>query len=246
MKTVVITGATGGLGRVLTESFALEKCSLGLGYFSNKDLAERLKNKIEAIGSRAFCGKVDIRSAQSVKEFFADAEESLGAPDVFINNAAAICDRSFLNMTEEQWDDVIEADLKSIFLCCREEIACLEKNGGGHIINIGSMSGIVGRFGQANYAAAKAGIIGLTKTIAKEHGGANIKANVIVPGFMETPMTEVLPEKIIEINIKRSCLGRLTFPQDVAKMAVALASTESVSGQIIICDSRINDFTLDQ
>ncbi len=244
MKNVIITGAGGGLGKNLAERFARAKYNLSLSYFKNKDKVDAVARKLEVFGGKLFSSYLDIGDSVSIKNFFYESDKTIGLPNILINNAAALKDRSFLKMSEEEWDEIINIDLKGVFYCCREAAERMKDNGGGHIINIGSMSGLVGRFGQANYATAKSALIGLTKSLAKEMGTCNIKVNLIIPGFMESAMTENLPPEAFEANIKRSCLKRLTFPEDVAKTVLAISETESVSGQVIILDSRISDFTI--
>jgi len=238
MNITMIIGASGGLGGVLAETFARNKFSLILGGYKNIRRLNKISQKLEVYGVKVFAGRIDVRDKKSVKDFFDKGEEENGIPDILINSAGLTRDNLFLKMTPEEWDEVLDVNLKGAFNCSQEAIIRMGKNGGGHIINIGSMSGSCGRIGQANYASAKASLIGFSKSLAMEVGCKNIKVNVIVPGFMETPMTESLPREIFDINIKRSCLSRLTFPQDVAKIVLAITATESISGQVFICDSR--------
>lgn len=246
MKVAAITGASGGLGSVLAETFARAKYSLILAGNKNLEKLSNLARKLEVFNIKTLVKELDVTNLKSVKTFFESGVKEIGSPDVLINNAGICIDKMFSNMTSEEWDEVINVDLKGIFNCSKEVISMMMNKGGGHIINIGSMTGIVGRQGQANYAAAKAALIGFSKSLALEVGRKNIKVNVVIPGFMETPMTENLPEKILTANIKRSCLGRITFPHDVARMILSLAETESISGQVIICDSRIIEFPMEE
>jgi len=234
-KTVIITGAAGGIGRALAEAFALEGLSLVLwDVVKPEEVADHLTRQ----GSTVLAQDVDITDLEGIENAFKGAVDKFGRVDVLVNNAGIIRDALMLRMKVEDWDAVLAVNLKGAFLCSKiiGQAMWLQKS--GRIINIASIIGQIGNIGQANYAASKAGLIALTKTCAKEFARANVTVNAIAPGYILTPMTEKVPEKIKNLMLERIPLGRFGDPRDVAALAVFLASDKAsyITGQVFRVD----------
>ncbi len=234
-KVALITGGSRGIGAALVRRFAEQGADVAFTYRSSADRAQALADEL-AKGDRK------IRAFASDASSFADAEalvskvlEEFGRVDTLINNAGITQDTLMLRMTEAQWDRVIEVNLKSVFNLTKQVLRPMMKNRGGSIINMSSIVGISGNAGQANYAASKAGIIGFTKSIAKEMGSRNIRCNAIAPGFIETEMTEALDERTRDTYLANIPMKRLGRAEEVADTCVFLASDLSsyISGQTI-------------
>ena len=241
-KVALVTGATRGIGRAIALRFASEGADVAFTYRSQHEAAETLTAELEKFGVRAAGFASDAASFDNAHEVVAAVHSQFGRIDILVNNAGITRDGLMMRMTEEQWDDVLNTNLKSAFNYTRACTPIMAKQRSGSIINISSVVGISGNAGQCNYSASKAGLIGLAKSIAKEMGPRGIRANCIAPGFITTDMTAALSESIREELVKTIPLRRSGTPEDVANVALFLASDLSsyVSGQVINCCGAMN------
>jgi 3-oxoacyl-[acyl-carrier protein] reductase len=232
-KVALITGGSRGIGAALVKRFVAEGARVAFTYRSSSGAADALVAELGAEHAKAYqSNAADFAAAEElVKNVLTD----FGQIDVLINNAGITRDTLMLRMTEEQWDEVMLNNLKSVFNLTKQVIRPMMKNRGGSIINMGSIVGVTGNAGQANYAASKAGIIGFSKSIAKEMGSRNLRCNVIAPGFIETDMTDELDEKTQETYLSNIPLKRFGRPEEVANACVFLASDlgSYVNGQVL-------------
>ncbi|ADL42666.1 3-oxoacyl-(acyl-carrier-protein) reductase [Caldicellulosiruptor obsidiansis OB47] len=237
-KVALITGASRGIGRAIALKFAQNGANVIINYSSSQSQAENLKEEIEKIGTKAMIIKCDVSNSDEVNQMFSQIEKEFGRLDILVNNAGITKDGLILRMNEEDFDKVIAINLKGAFLCAKAAAKMMVKQRFGNIINISSVVGITGNIGQANYAASKAGIIGLTKSLAKELASRNIRVNAIAPGFIKTDMTEVLSDKVKETMLSSIPLGRFGEADEVANVALFLASSLSsyITGQVIVVD----------
>ncbi|MGY0373763.1 3-oxoacyl-[acyl-carrier-protein] reductase [Clostridium sp. JNZ J1-5] len=237
-KNAIVTGASRGIGRAIAIKFAELGANVVLNYRSDINSVQEVVKEIESKGVKALAIQGDVSSFEDSKKIIDEAMEKLGSVDILVNNAGITKDSLIMRMKEEEFDKVIEVNLKGVFNCIKHAIPVMVKQRSGKIINISSVVGLSGNAGQANYAAAKAGIIGLTKSVAKEIASRGITANAIAPGFIQTDMTETLGEKVKE-NIKANIpLKRLGSPEDIANTAAFLASDMAsyITGQVISVD----------
>lgn len=237
-KTALVTGASRGIGRAIALALADRGFAVALNYAGSHDAAEAVKKEIEEAGGKAFTIQGDVSKSEDVDRIFKAVKDEFGGLDVLVNNAGINRDALLIRMKESNWDDVIATDLKSDFLTTKAAAAMMMRKRKGSIINISSVVGIMGNIGQANYAAAKAGVIGLTKACAKEMAARNIRVNAVAPGFIETAMTDGVPEKIREGMISSIPMGRMGQPEDIAKAVCFLASDDSsyITGQVLVVD----------
>lgn len=237
-KTALVTGASRGIGRAIALALASKGFAVALNYAGSHDAAEAVKKEIEDAGGKAFTVQGDVSKSEDVDRIFKTVKDEFGGLDVLVNNAGINRDALLIRMKESNWDDVIATDLKSDFLTTKAAAAMMMRKRKGSIINISSVVGIMGNIGQANYAAAKAGVIGLTKACAKEMAARNIRVNAVAPGFIETAMTDGIPEKIREGMISSIPMGRMGQPEDIAKAVCFLASDDSsyITGQVLVVD----------
>lgn len=236
-KVAVITGAGRGIGTAVARRFAAEGAFLILNSLS--DSAAKIAEEIVADGGKAVAVQGDVSKADNVAKVIDAAVSNFGRLDILVNNAGITRDGLLMRMAEDDWDAVIDTNLKSVFLCCRAALRpMLKSRGGGRIINLSSVIGLSGNAGQANYAASKAGIIGFTKSLAKELASRQVTVNAIAPGFIVTDMTAGLSDEAKETLLKRIPLGSLGEPGDVAAAAAFLASAEAkyITGQTLTVD----------
>lgn len=237
-KTALVTGASRGIGRAIALALASKGFAVALNYAGSHDAAEAVKKEIEDAGGKAFTVQGDVSKSEDVDRIFKTVKDEFGGLDVLVNNAGINRDALLIRMKESNWDDVIATDLKSDFLTTKAAAAMMMRKRKGSIINISSVVGIMGNIGQANYAAAKAGVIGLTKACAKEMAARNIRVNAVAPGFIETAMTDGIPEKIREGMIASIPMGRMGQPKDIARAVCFLASDDAsyITGQVLVVD----------
>lgn len=234
-KVALITGGSRGIGAAIALRFAEEGASVAFTYRSSSEKAKAVEAELEGKGVQAKGYQSDAGSFEQAEQLVKAVLEDFGKVDVLINNAGITRDNLMLRMTEEQWDEVIATNLKSIFNLTKQVVRPMMKNRGGSIINMSSIVGVTGNAGQANYAASKAGIIGFSKSIAKEMGSRNLRCNVIAPGFIETDMTDELDEKTKADYLTNIPLKRLGRAEEIADACVFLASDMStyITGQVL-------------
>ncbi len=233
---VVITGGSKGIGRATALRFAEEKAKIIIIHYDpDESAADETIGILKAKEIEAESHKVDVSSKTDVDSLFKDITSRFKRVDVLINNAGITRDALLMRMSENEWDTVLKVNLKSVFNCTQAVIRYMIKQREGAIVNISSVAGQVGNPGQANYAAAKAGIMGFTKTIAREVASRGVTVNAVAPGFIETDMTAVLPDNIKETHLQKIPLGRLGRPEDVAEAVYWLCSRAAgyITGQII-------------
>ncbi len=241
-KVVLITGAARGIGKAIALELASAGASIAFTDLKEDELFKTTVSEISALGVRCIGYVSDASDFEQTQSTVSRIIEDFGRIDVLINNAGITRDGLMLRMSELQWDSVILVNLKSAFNFTHAVIPFMSRQKGGSIINISSIVGVSGNAGQSNYAASKAGLIGLAKSIAKEMGPRNIRANAIAPGFIITEMTEAMPEEVRKSWCERIPLRRGGTPAEIAKVALFLASDLSsyVSGQVIICDGAMS------
>lgn len=237
-KAALVTGASRGIGRAIALALAKKGYVVAVNYGGSQAAAEGVKAEIEAAGGRAIVIQGDVAKAEDVDKVFAEIKKEFGRLDVLVNNAGITRDSLMLRLKEENWDAVIDTDLKSGFLTMKAAAPIMMKQKKGAIVNIASVVGIMGNIGQINYSAAKAGVIGMTKTAARELAARGVRVNAVAPGFIATSMTDVIPEKIKEGMIHSIPLGRMGQAEDVANAVCFLASDEAsyITGQVLKVD----------
>ncbi len=233
-QVAVVTGGARGIGKAIAETFAEKGVNLVIADISLEQ-AKETAAELEKLGVKAMPVKLDVSKSDEVIKTFEDISKNFGKIDILVNNAGVTRDGLIMRMKEEDWDMVININLKSVFLCSKEAIKIMVKQKYGRIVNIASVVAFMGNPGQANYSASKAGIVGLTKTTAKEYASRGITANAVAPGFITTAMTDALPENVKEEMKKAIPLGRFGTIEDVASAVVFLASPDSgyITGQVI-------------
>ncbi len=234
-KNALITGASKGIGRAMAIRFAQEGANVGFTYLSSVAQGEALQKELEALGVKAIGYRSDASDHQAAEQLITQFIADFGSLDILVNNAGITRDGLLMRMSEEQWDAVINTNLKSVFNLTKAATKYLMKQKFGSVINITSVVGIKGNAGQANYAASKAGIIGFTKSVALELGSRNIRCNAIAPGFIETEMTAQLDPKVVESWKEAIPMKRGGTPEEVADCAVFLGSDLSryITGQVL-------------
>jgi 3-oxoacyl-[acyl-carrier protein] reductase len=237
-KSAIITGASRGLGKAIALKLASLGANIVLNYRSSEKEALEVENEIKEMGVEVLSVKGDISKLQEVENLVSVAKEKFGNIDIMINNAGITKDTLILRMKEEDFDSVIDVNLKGVFNCLKSITPIMVKQKHGKIINISSVVGITGNAGQVNYAASKAGVIGMTKSLAREVGSRGITVNAVAPGFIETDMTHELNDKVKEEAKRNIPLKRFGNPEDVANVVAFLASESSdyVTGQVIQVD----------
>ncbi|MGM9966761.1 3-oxoacyl-[acyl-carrier-protein] reductase [Rummeliibacillus sp. TYF005] len=237
-KVAVITGGSRGIGRAIALHLAKLGAKVVVNYSGSQTKAEEVVSEIEDAGGSAIAVQANVTDAEAVANLMKQAIENYGKLDILVNNAGITRDNLLMRMKEEDWDAVMNTNLKGVFLCTKAVTRQMMKQRAGRIVNIASIVGVAGNAGQANYVAAKAGVIGLTKTAAKELAARNIYVNAVAPGFIDTEMTEELPEQIKAQMLTQIPLAKLGKPEDVAKVVAFLASDEAsyMTGQTLHVD----------
>ncbi len=237
-KTAIITGGSRGIGKACAIYLAKQGADIVFNYSNNSSMAEETADEIKNLGVKVLAVKADVKSSQDIDYLFNQALENFNSIDILVNNAGITRDTLLIRMKEEDWDTVLDINLKGVYLTCKAAAKHMMKKRQGRIINISSVVGITGNPGQANYAASKAGIIGFSKSIAKELAPRGILVNVVAPGFIDTDMTSVLGEKVKDNILSQIPLGRYGSPEDVAKLVTFLASDDNqyITGQVINID----------
>ncbi|MEX1157675.1 MAG: 3-oxoacyl-[acyl-carrier-protein] reductase [Thermomicrobiales bacterium] len=223
-RVAIVTGATRGIGRAIAVQLASDGFNIAVNYRGDENLAASLVDELQGHGVDARAIRADITNADDVAGLIEGAIAAFGKLDVLINNAGITRDTLLMRMSEEDWDDVLTTNLKGAFLCSKAAIRPMIRQRGGSIVNLTSVIGLVGNAGQANYAAAKAGLVGFTKSLAREVGSRGITVNAVAPGFIDTRLTDVLSDEIKDASIKQIPLGRFGSPEDVAGAVAFLVS----------------------
>lgn len=236
-KTALVTGSGSGIGRAIALLLAQAGANLVINDVSQDD-AQATVDKIQSTGRKAIFACANVALKNEVREMFASVGSEFGQLDILVNNAGITRDSFLMKMTEDQWDQVIDVNLKGVFNCCQFAARMMSERQYGKIVNIASASGQIGNIGQINYAASKGGVIAMTKTLSKELASFNINVNAVAPGFIETPMTQKVPDKVKDFLIRQIPLGRAGTSEDVAHAVCFLASDEAayITGQIISCN----------
>jgi 3-oxoacyl-[acyl-carrier protein] reductase len=237
-RVAIVTGGSRGIGRAIALELARNGADVAISYLRSEEKAREVVSQIEAMGRRALALRADVANFAEAQRMVAEVIEEFGRLDILVNNAGINRDRVIWKMTEEEWDEVIATDLKGCFNYARAVAPIFREQRYGKIINIASINALRGKFGQTNYSAAKAGVIGLTKALAKELGRYNVNVNAVAPGLIETDMVKKAPESVREMAIGESVLGRLGQPEDVAHLVAFLCSERSrhITGEVIKVD----------
>ncbi len=240
-RVALVTGGSRGIGRAIAQLLATQGHRVALNYTTNEVAANAAVEAIAAAGGSAIAVQADVGDPDSVTAMFATVDERLGSVEILVNNAGITRDALVLRMGVEAWDEVIETNLRSVYLVSKAALRGMLRARWGRIVSISSVSGVAGNPGQANYAASKAGIIGFTKSVAREVGSRGITVNAVAPGFIETDMTNALGDEITTAVRERIALGRLGQPEEVAAAVGYLASDDAsyVTGHTLVVDGGI-------
>ena len=243
-KVVLVTGSSQGIGAVIATEFAKHHAVVVLNYPTEKEMpsAQTVLESLLPFSPSSIALQADVRSAESVENIIQTIIQQFGKIDILINNAGITKDQLLIRMSDAEWQSVIDINLTGTFQCSRAAIKEMMKKRYGRIISISSIIGLTGNAGQANYSASKAGIIGLTKTIAREYGSRNITANCIAPGYIQTPMTDQLAENVKQAFLEKVYIKRFGLPADIANAALFLASdlADYMTGQVLVLDGGLS------
>lgn len=237
-KTAIVTGASGGIGKAVAIALAKEGAAVAVHFHGNEEKALLVKKEIEEAGGKAEIFRANVADFEECNALVKAVAKTFGSIDILVNNAGITKDNLILKMSEEEFDKVIEVNLKGAFNCMKHVSRIMLKQRSGHIINMSSVSGVIGNAGQVNYCASKAGIIGMTKALARELGSRGITVNAVAPGFIETEMTDVLPEEVKESILNTIPLKRIGQTKDIAETVAFLSSDKAayITGQTIGVD----------
>ncbi|WP_240375273.1 3-oxoacyl-[acyl-carrier-protein] reductase [Bacillus piscicola] len=237
-KSALVTGASRGIGRAIALELAEKGANVAINYAGSAQKAEEVAAACRDRGVQSFTVQANVASEEDVKNMIKEVTKEFGTLDILVNNAGVTRDNLVMRLKEEDWNTVLDTNLKGVFFCAKAAARTMMKQRSGKIINISSVVGVVGNAGQANYAAAKAGLIGLTKSLAKEFAPRNIQVNAVAPGFIATDMTEELQEEAKETLLSQIPYGALGEPEDVAHAVCFLASKDAryITGQTLSVD----------
>lgn len=237
-KIALVTGGSRGIGRAIAIELAKEGASVAINYAGNVKAAEEVKAIIEEAGGKAIILQADVSNEQAAAEMVEKVIAEFGGIDILVNNAGITRDSLFIRMKSEDWNAVINTNLTSMFNCTKVAAKYMVKQRKGRIINLSSVSGIMGNIGQTNYSAAKAGVIGYTKSLAREMAARGITVNAVAPGFITTDMTAAMPEKAKEHVLSAIPMGKMGQPEDIANAVLFLASDKAsyITGQVVKVD----------
>ena len=237
-KAALVTGASRGIGRAIALRLAAEGARVAINYAGNVKAAEEVKASVEAAGGTALLCQADVADSAAVEAMIAEVVKAFGSLDILVNNAGITRDGLLLRMKDEDFDAVVDTNLKGVFYCTKAAAKIMMKKRRGRIVNMASVVGLVGNAGQANYAAAKAGILGFSKSVARELASRGITVNMVAPGFIGTDMTAGLPESVKEKMLEDIPLGRMGEPEDVAEAVLFLVSDQAsyITGQVVNVD----------
>jgi 3-oxoacyl-[acyl-carrier protein] reductase len=238
-RVAIVTGASRGIGEAIAIDLAANGAQVVVNYHASEQAAEGVVAEIKKAGGEAMAIQADVSQFQEAQSLIKESLDTYGQIDILVNNAGTTRDTLLLLMKEDDWDVVMDTNLKSLFNCCKAAARpMIRRKEGGRIINISSVSGLVGQGGQTNYAASKAGIVGFTKSLAKELGSRDITVNAVAPGFIPTALTEGLPEELLQGAIQLTPLGRLGKASEIAHLVTFLASDNAafITGEVIRVD----------
>lgn len=237
-KVAVVTGSSRGIGRAIALRLSEGGARVVVNFQGNEAAANEVVEQIKATGGEGIAVQADVSQVAEAQALIDTAKKAFGRVDILVNNAGTTRDTLIMRMTEEDWDVVIDTNLKGSFNCIKAVSRQMMRQRSGKIVNITSVAGIGGNPGQANYASAKAGLIGLTKTVAKELGSRGITCNAVAPGFVPTDLTASVPEDLLQVAVERTPLGRMGTPEDMAAAVAFLTSDEAsfITGQVLAVD----------
>ena len=241
-ERVLITGASGALGGALALRLAEEGADLALHYNANAAMAEDLATKIRADGREVVTIHADLSTVEGAEEVVDRAQQALGGLDALVNNAGITRDTLLVRMSDDQWDDVMQTNLRSAFVCSRRAVREMIRRRKGRIVNIASVAGLIGNAGQTNYAAAKAGLVGFTRAVAREIGSRGITVNAVAPGFVVSPLTDAIPDDLRDAALRSIPMGRFANPVESAGAVAFLLSEDGayVTGHVLTVDGGVS------
>jgi len=241
-RVALVTGGSRGIGRAISRHLARSGAAVAVNYRQSAEQAKSILKEIEQAGGRAIAVHGDVRLPEDTERMVEETIDGLGRLDILVNNAGFNRDTLLLRMSLSDWDEVMELNLRAVFLCTKASLKPMMRQRWGRIINIGSVSGLAGNAGQANYAAAKSGLIGFTRAVAREMGSRNITANVIAPGLVITELTKDIRQEIVDGVKQRLLIDRMGTPEDVAASVVFLASEGAsyITGQVLSVDGGLS------
>lgn len=238
-KVALVTGGSGGIGRAVAMELAAQGNQIAVNYYVGfAEAADQVLDEITSSGGEGITVEADVSDPEAVDQMFTAVTEKLGPVDILVNNAGITRDGLLLRMDTDDWDAVLSTNLRSVYLCSKAALRPMVRSRWGRIISISSVAGISGNVGQANYAASKAGVVGFTKSVAKEVGSRGVTVNAVAPGFIDTNMTRILPDEVRDAASGSIALGRFGLPREVASAVGYLASDEAayITGQVLVVD----------